>query len=134
MICRFRRTSKSLANMDIMQMDRRTSTLLGAGFCTMLTMHFTVQLLSQHLFYWKNAKEQKAIIIIILMAPIYAIDAFAGLVDIEGSKIYFMFLDSIKECYEGLVGSLIHSTSCKPCVYTHTDRPLPEHNRFYPRK
>lgn len=89
--------------MDIMQMDRRTSTLLGAGFCTMLTMHFTVQLLSQHLFYWKNPKEQKAIIIIILMAPIYAIDAFAGLVDIEGSKIYFMFLDSIKECYEGLV-------------------------------
>jgi len=120
--------------MDIMQMDRRTSTLLGAGFCTMLTMHFTVQLLSQHLFYWKNAKEKKAIIIIILMAPIYAIDAFAGLVDIEGSKIYFIFLDSIKECYEGLVGSLIHSTSCKPCVYTHTDRPFPKQNSFNPRK
>lgn len=89
--------------MDIMQMDRRTLTLLGAAGCTMLSMHFTVQLLSQHLFYWKNPKEQKAIVIIILMAPLYAIDAFVGLVDIEGSETFFMFLDSIKECYEGLV-------------------------------
>uniref|UniRef100_A0A0D6QVK7 Transmembrane protein 184C n=1 Tax=Araucaria cunninghamii TaxID=56994 RepID=A0A0D6QVK7_ARACU len=89
--------------MDLASMDRRTLTLLGAGCCTMLSMHFTVQLLSQHLFYWKNPKEQKAIIIIILMAPIYAIDAFVGLVEIQGSKTFFMFLGSIKECYEGLV-------------------------------
>eukprot|EP01018_Ginkgo_biloba_P022225 Gb_19436 [translate_table: standard] len=89
--------------MDITKMDRVTLTLLGTGCCTMLSLHFTVQLLSQHLFYWKNPKEQKAIIIIILMAPIYAIDSFLGLVDIEGSKTFFMFLDSIKECYEGLV-------------------------------
>ncbi|WCJ26952.1 hypothetical protein M5689_008730 [Euphorbia peplus] len=69
----------------------------------MLTMHFTLQLLSQHMFYWKNPKEQKAIIVIILMAPIYAIDSFVGLLDIQGSKEFFMFLDSIKECYEALV-------------------------------
>ncbi|CAN6457736.1 unnamed protein product [Victoria cruziana] len=89
--------------MDITQFDPRTLTLLGAGSCVMLSMHFTVQLLSQHLFYWKNSKEQKAIIIIILMAPIYAIDSFVGLVDIEGSKPFFTFLDSVKECYEALV-------------------------------
>ncbi len=69
----------------------------------MLSMHFTVQLLSQHLFYWKNPKEQKAIIIIILMAPIYAIDSFVGLLDFQGSKAFFMLLESIKECYEALV-------------------------------
>ncbi|KAB2601147.1 quinone oxidoreductase PIG3 [Pyrus ussuriensis x Pyrus communis] len=62
-----------------------------------------LELLSQHLFYWKNPKEQKAIIIIILMAPIYAVDSFVGLLDIKGSKTFFMFLDSIKECYEALV-------------------------------
>lgn len=84
-------------------MDRGTLTLLGAGCCTMLTMHFTVQLLTQHIFYWKNPKEQKAIIIIILMAPLYAIDSFVGLLDIEGSKPFFTFLDSVKECYEALV-------------------------------
>lgn len=37
------------------------------------------------------------------MAPIYAIDSFVGLLDIRGSKSFFMLLDSIKECYEALV-------------------------------
>ncbi|XP_048323350.2 uncharacterized protein LOC107422141 [Ziziphus jujuba] len=89
--------------MDLSTFDRGQLTLLGCGLCVMLTMHFTVQLLSQHLFYWKNPKEQKAIIIIILMAPIYAMDSFVGLLDIQGSEAFFMFLDSIKECYEALV-------------------------------
>lgn len=86
-------------------MDRGQITLLGSAACVMLTMHFTIQLLSQHLFYWKNPKEQKAIVIIILMAPIYAIVSFVGLVDIQGSKPFFMFLGSIKECYEALVSA-----------------------------
>ncbi|KAJ9168916.1 hypothetical protein P3X46_020393 [Hevea brasiliensis] len=89
--------------MDITTLNRGQLTLMGSAFCTMLTMHFTMQLLSQHLFYWKNPKEQKAIIIIILMAPIYAIDSFVGLLDVQGSKAFFMFLDSVKECYEALV-------------------------------
>lgn len=89
--------------MDLSTLDRGQITVLGSAFCVMLTMHFTVQLLSQHLFYWKNPKEQKAIIIIILMAPIYAADSFIGLLDIEGSIAFFMFLDAVKECYEALV-------------------------------
>ncbi|XP_075666268.1 uncharacterized protein LOC142636077 [Castanea sativa] len=89
--------------MDISKMSRGEMTLFGSACCSLLTMHFTVQLLSQHLFYWKNPKEQKAIIMIILMAPIYAIDSFVGLLDIRGSKVFFMLLDSIKECYEALV-------------------------------
>jgi hypothetical protein len=92
--------------MDITKLSRGEGTLFGSAFCAMLTMHFTVQLLSQHLFYWKNPKEQKAIIIIILMAPIYAIDSFVGLLDIRGSKSFFMLLDSIKECYEALVSAV----------------------------
>jgi Organic solute transporter Ostalpha len=93
--------------MDLTAMDPETLTLLGAAFCVMLSMHFTVQLVTQHLFYWKNPKEQKAIIIIVLMAPIYAIDSFVGLLDIQGSKTFFTFLDSVKECYEALVSSLL---------------------------
>ncbi|XP_074586805.1 uncharacterized protein LOC141842666 isoform X1 [Curcuma longa] len=88
---------------DLATMDRGTLTLLGAACCVMLTLHFTFQLLSQHLFYWKNPKEQKAIVIIILMAPLYAVDSFIGLLDIQGSKTFFTFLDSLKECYEALV-------------------------------
>ncbi|CAH9082486.1 unnamed protein product [Cuscuta europaea] len=88
--------------MDFTKMNRGELTMVGSGMCTMLTMHLTLQLLSQHLFYWKNPKEQKAIIIIILMAPIYALNSFVGLLDIKGSKEFFMFVDSIKECYEAL--------------------------------
>ncbi|XP_062015390.1 uncharacterized protein LOC133731957 [Rosa rugosa] len=78
-------------------------TLLGSTFCVMLTLHFSVQLLSEHLFCWKKPKEQKAILVIILMAPLYAIDSYVGLIDFQGSKAFFMFLDSVKECYEALV-------------------------------
>ena len=95
-----------IPQIDLSAMDAETLTLLGAVFGVMLTMHFTNQLISQHLFYWKNPKEQKAIIIIALMAPIYAADSFVGLLGIQGSKVYFTFLDSIKECYEALVSIL----------------------------
>ena len=91
--------------MDLTTLNRGQLTLLGSAASVMLTMHFTVQLLSQHLFYWKNPKEQKAIIIIILMAPIYAIVSFVGLVDFRGSKPFFMYLDSVKECYEAFVSA-----------------------------
>lgn len=89
--------------MDLTKMNAREITLLGSAGCVLATMHFTVQLLSQHLFYWKNPKEQKAIIAIILMAPIYAATSFVGLLDIQGSKAFFMLLDSIKEGYESFV-------------------------------
>ncbi|GFZ03113.1 organic solute transporter ostalpha protein [Actinidia rufa] len=89
--------------MDLTTLNRGQLTLLGSSASVMLTIYFTVQLLSQHLLYWKNPKEQKAIIVIILMAPIYAIVSFVGLVDFRGSKPFFMYLDSVKECYEALV-------------------------------
>ncbi|KAL3627671.1 hypothetical protein CASFOL_029034 [Castilleja foliolosa] len=89
--------------MDFANMDRRQITMASSGFSVMLTLHFTFQLLSQHLFYWKNPKEQKAILFIILMAPLYAVDSFVGLLDIQGSKPIFMLLDSVKDCYEALV-------------------------------
>nr|ACU18597.1 unknown [Glycine max] len=88
---------------DISTLNAAQITVLGSAFCVMLSMHFTTQLMSQHLFYWKNPKEQKAIIIIILMAPIYAAVSFVGLLDIRGSKEFFTILESVKECYEALV-------------------------------
>lgn len=89
--------------LDLTKLNPGEIVLIGCAFCVLLTMHFTIQLLSQHLFYWKNPKEQKAIIIIILMAPLYAAVSFVGLLDFRGSKAFFMSLESIKECYEALV-------------------------------
>lgn len=107
----FESSSSSSWAMDLSTMSRAQITLMGSGLCVMLTMNFTMRLLQQHLFYWKNPKEQKAIIIIILMAPIYAVDSFVGLLDIKGSKPFFTFLDSVKECYEALVSSVSFSSA-----------------------
>ncbi|KAM7498751.1 hypothetical protein LguiA_023165 [Lonicera macranthoides] len=84
-------------------MNRGQYTLMGATICVMLTMHFSQLLLFQHLKSWKKPKEQKAILVIILMAPIYSINSFIGLVDFQGSDTFFLFLDSVKECYEAFV-------------------------------
>lgn len=89
------------------KMDRGQLTFMGSTVCVMLTLNFSIQLLTQHLMCWKKPKEQKAIIIIILMAPLYAIDSFVGLLDILGSEAFFTFLDSVKECYEALVRILL---------------------------
>lgn len=88
-------------------MDRGQFTLMGSTICVMLTLHLSIQLVSQHYLSWKKPKEQKAIVIIVLMAPLYAIDSYVGLLDIRGSTTFFTFLDSVKECYEALVSSYI---------------------------
>ncbi|KAF9590266.1 hypothetical protein IFM89_032044 [Coptis chinensis] len=89
--------------MDFSSLNRGQIILLGTSSCVVLTVLFTVLLLLQHLSNWTNPKEQKAIVIIILMAPIYAVVSFVGLVDFMGSATFFTFLESIKECYEALV-------------------------------
>ncbi|KAM0051984.1 putative organic solute transporter subunit alpha/Transmembrane protein [Helianthus debilis subsp. tardiflorus] len=89
--------------MDISSLNREELTMLGAGACTLLTLHFSSQLASQHLYYWKNPKQQSAIMIIILMAPIYAVYSFVGVLDLKSSKPFLVLLDLIKECYEALV-------------------------------
>ncbi|CAL9214516.1 unnamed protein product [Arabidopsis halleri] len=88
---------------DLATLSPAEITVMGSVFCVLLSMHFTMQLVSQHLFYWKNPKEQRAILIIVLMAPVYAINSFVGLLDAKGSKPIFMFLDAVKDCYEALV-------------------------------
>ncbi|KAF5728335.1 transmembrane protein [Tripterygium wilfordii] len=77
--------------------------LLRSTICVVLTTHFSVQVMSKHLLCWKKAEEQKAILLIVLKAPIYAVDSYAGLLDLRGRKAFFMFLESIKESCEELV-------------------------------
>ncbi|KAL8210001.1 hypothetical protein R6Q57_006733 [Mikania cordata] len=62
--------------MDLSNLNCEELTLLGSGACTMLGVHFSSQLASQHLYYWKNPKEQSAILMIILMVPVYAVYSF----------------------------------------------------------
>lgn len=84
-------------------MTRKQETLIGSGACVVITVLLSLKLVKDHLSHWKKPKEQKAIIVIILMAPIYALDSYVGLLDIRGSETFFVFLDAVKECYEALV-------------------------------
>ncbi|GJX24796.1 transmembrane protein 184 [Tanacetum coccineum] len=84
-------------------MTRKQEILFGSGACVAITVLLSLKLLHDHLTHWKKPKEQKAILVIIFMAPIYALDSYVGLLDIRGSETFFVLLDSIKECYEGLV-------------------------------
>ncbi|KAL0679472.1 hypothetical protein Bca4012_007453 [Brassica carinata] len=89
--------------MDLTKLKPPQITFYCSAFSVLITLHLTIQLVSQHLFHWKNPKEQKAILVIVLMAPIYALVSFVGWLDVKGSETFFLFLESIKECYEALV-------------------------------
>lgn len=88
-------------------MDAGHVTLIGSTICVMLTLQFSIQLVVQHYLSWNTPKEQKAIVVIVLMAPLYAIDSYAGLIGILGSPTFFTFLESVKECYEAVVSLFI---------------------------
>ena len=92
--------------MDLTKLKPPQITFYCSAFSVLITLHLTIQLVSQHLFHWKNPKEQKAILVIVLMAPIYALVSFVGWLDVKGSETFFLFLESIKECYEALVSIL----------------------------
>eukprot|EP00250_Pteridium_aquilinum_P011737 c20274_g1_i1 orf=280-1167(+) len=92
-----------MESLGLSRLGRREWTLLGTGACTLLSVLLSAQLVSKHLRHWSNPKEQKTIVLIALMAPLYAVVSFVGLVEIRGSTSFFAFLEAIKECYEALV-------------------------------
>ncbi|KAI5083861.1 hypothetical protein GOP47_0000030 [Adiantum capillus-veneris] len=92
-----------LDSLGLAGLGRREWTLLEAGGCVLLSVLLTIQLIAKHLRHWSNPKEQRAIIIIALMAPLYGIVSLVGLIEIRGSTAFFSFLEALKECYEALV-------------------------------
>jgi len=73
------------------------------GIATVFSCFMALRLISDHYRNWKNPKRQRLIVYVILMVPLFAIDSFIGLVDIDASETLVMVLDSIKECYEAWV-------------------------------
>ncbi|BBN04893.1 hypothetical protein MPTK1_3g08600 [Marchantia polymorpha subsp. ruderalis] len=86
-----------------LQVDVRTGTLLIAGLSTVLCLQFSATLMMQHRYHWVKPEQQKQIMIIICMAPLYAVTSFFGLVEVRAGEVFFTILESIKECYEALV-------------------------------
>ncbi|KAI3809955.1 hypothetical protein L1987_19559 [Smallanthus sonchifolius] len=79
------------------------ATLLGFGALVAITVLLSLKLIRDHLSDWRKPKEQGAIIMIILMAPLYAVDSYVGLFKVLDKETIFVYLDAFKECYEGLV-------------------------------
>jgi len=76
--------------------------LLG-GIFTALSIILSVVLIAKHLGSYSNPKQQRLIIIIILMVPLFAMDSYIGLLEIRAAEWVVMILDSVKECYEAWV-------------------------------
>ena len=54
----------------------------------------------QHLKYYTNPSEQRWIVRILFIVPIYAFDSWLSLLFFEQS--YYVYFDSIRDCYEGM--------------------------------
>jgi len=76
---------------------------LVAGISTLFSIILSAYLIYEHRQAWKNPDTQRYIVNIILMVPIFAINSFIGLIQIEGPEWLFMCLDSFKEIYEAYV-------------------------------
>jgi len=75
----------------------------GGGLATAFSCFMAYRLIRDHYSNWKNPQRQRLIVYIVLMVPLFAIDSFIGLVDIEAGETLVMVLDSVKECYEAWV-------------------------------
>ena len=84
-------------------MDMEKVAIGVAGVATAFTCAATWQLVSAHRRVWTNPKQQRLIVSIVAMVPLFAIDSLIGLLDIEASETVVMMLDAIKECYEAWV-------------------------------
>nr|XP_043638162.1 uncharacterized protein LOC122609169 [Erigeron canadensis] len=75
------------------------------GGFVLLVVYLLALLIGGHILYWKKPKEQKTIMVIILMPSIYALASYLELhaINSHACDTFFMVLDSIKECYAGLV-------------------------------
>nr|XP_043637426.1 uncharacterized protein LOC122608392 [Erigeron canadensis] len=75
------------------------------GILVFLVVLFLVLMIGEHITCWKKPKEQKTIMVIIFMPSIYALASYLELhaINSHACDTFFMVLDSIKECYAGLV-------------------------------
>eukprot|EP00270_Netrium_digitus_P003577 TRINITY_DN1416_c0_g1_i1.p1 TRINITY_DN1416_c0_g1~~TRINITY_DN1416_c0_g1_i1.p1 ORF type:complete len:348 (-),score=82.50 TRINITY_DN1416_c0_g1_i1:275-1183(-) len=74
-----------------------------AGGATVIACQICIMLIAQHLTSWSSPRQQRPIICIILMVPVFAVDSYIGLLEMPGSEVGSTVLHSVKECYEAFV-------------------------------
>jgi len=77
--------------------------LYGSAVMTLASIALSGILIMRHVQKWDKPLQQRNILIIICMTPLFAIDSFIGLLELEAGEIVAHVLDLIKECYEAVV-------------------------------
>lgn len=76
--------------------------LIISGLTTVLTIILSASLINEHRKNWSSPVQQSNIIKIILLAPLFAVDSFVGILELDKGEVIAHLLDMIKECYEAV--------------------------------
>eukprot|EP00899_Mesostigma_viride_P013585 jgi/Mesvir1/22227/Mv13039-RA.1 len=66
------------------------------GECTLVAVTLSAYLLASHFASYHRPEEQKWVVAIIFMVPIYALDSWLSLISVENS----LFFNMARDCYE----------------------------------
>lgn len=65
-----------------------------------LLIHFLSPQIYMHLRYYSSPNEQRHIVRILFIVPIYAFDSWLSLLFFTNEE-YYVYFDTVRDCYEG---------------------------------
>ena len=71
-----------------------------AGACVWAAIFITCHQIYQYLRYYTNPAEQRWIVRILFIVPIYAFESWLSLM-FFGENFYYVYFNAIRDCYEG---------------------------------
>lgn len=72
-----------------------------SGVCTFLALFITGHQIYSHLRFYTNSDQQRYIVRILFIVPIYAFDSWLSLLFFKES--YYIYFNSVRDCYEAFV-------------------------------
>lgn len=80
-----------------------------AGACVWAAIFITCHQIYQYLRYYTNPAEQRWIVRILFIVPIYAFESWLSLM-FFGENYYYVYFNAIRDCYEGTIFMLVKLT------------------------
>jgi hypothetical protein len=74
-----------------------------AGACVWAAIFITCHQIYQYLRYYTNPAEQRWIVRILFIVPIYAFESWLSLMFFGGDNSYYVYFNAIRDCYEAFV-------------------------------
>mmetsp|Transcript_18009 Transcript_18009/g.26398 ORF Transcript_18009/g.26398 Transcript_18009/m.26398 type:complete len:296 (-) Transcript_18009:55-942(-) len=74
-----------------------------SGATALISVFLSFILIGKHAKNWTSPVQQRNIVIIILMAPLFAVDSFVGILELDEGETVAHIIDTVKECYEAVV-------------------------------